>query len=135
MTPRTVKEMTTHATETLTDYTYRDKPQERRRRAIWSRMGRLSMNNRSGHFSRPSILRWRSAQRSIIDPPICRRYLFSHCLPNIATNAANSDISRLAYRRFEVVTISAGGPLHTGGTAGSSPGIMDRLRLRRIARR
>jgi hypothetical protein len=62
-------------------------------------------------------------------------YRFNHCLPNIATKAANSDIKRLAYRRFEVVTISAGGPFHTGGAVGSSPGTIDRLRLRRIARR
>jgi hypothetical protein len=56
-------------------------------------------------------------------------------LPNIATKAANNDIRRLAYRRFEVVTISAGGPFHVGGTAGSSSGTIDRLRERRIARR
>jgi len=31
--------------------------------------------------------------------------------------------------------ISAGGPFHTGGAAGSSSGAMDRLRLSRIARR
>ena len=52
------------------------------------------MNTWKGHFSRPSNLRWRSPQRSTIDPPVCRRYWFSHCLPNIATNAARSDIKR-----------------------------------------
>ena len=31
--------------------------------------------------------------------------------------------------------ISMGGPFHAVGAAGSSPGAMDRLRLRRIARR
>ena len=31
--------------------------------------------------------------------------------------------------------ISVGGPLHTGGTVGTSSGMMDRLRVRRIARR
>jgi len=56
-------------------------------------------------------------------------------LPNIATNAANSDINRLAYRRLDVVMISVGGLFHTGGAAGISLGVMDRLRLRRIARR
>jgi hypothetical protein len=35
---------------------------------------------------------------------------FSHCLPSIAANAANGNIGRLAYRRFEVVTISVEGP-------------------------
>ena len=98
-------------------------------------MGRLSTNKRNGHFFRPSNLRWRSPQRSTIDPPVCRRYRLSHCLPNIATNAADSDISRLAYRRSDVVMISVGGPFHAGGAAGTSSGAMDRLRLRRIARR
>ena len=35
-------------------------------------------------------------------------------LANIAINAAESDIRRLAYRRSGVVMISAGGPVHTG---------------------
>jgi len=125
----------THATEALTDHMYRDRPQARRRRAIWSMMGRLSMKNRNGHFSRPSNLRWRSPHRPMTDPPACRRYRFNHCLPNIATNAAKRDIKKLAYRRFEVVMISVGGPFHAGGVIGSSSGAMDRLRLRRIARR
>src|ERR1700744_4784626 len=125
--PKTVKEMTTRATEVLTDHMYRDRPEARRRRAIWSMMGRLSMNNRNDHFSRPSNLRWRSPHRSTIDPPAWRMYLLSHCLPSIATNAANSDIRRLAYRRSEVVMISVGGPFHVGGGAGSSLGAMDRL--------
>src|SRR6202012_3112960 len=133
--PKTVKEMTTRATEVLTDHMYRDRPEARRRRAIWSMMGRPSMNNRNDHFSRPSNLRWRSPQRSIIDPPACRMYLSSHCFPNIATKAANSDINRLAYRRSDVGMISEGGPFHVGGGVGSSFGAMDRLRLRRIARR
>jgi len=38
-------------------------------------------------------------------------------------------------RRSDVVMISEGGPFHAGGTAGSSFGAMDQLRLRRIARR
>jgi len=38
-------------------------------------------------------------------------YLFNHCLPNIVTNAANSDINRLAYRKSEVVMIS--GEVHS----------------------
>ena len=58
-TPRTVKEMTTRATDVLTDYTYCDKPQERKRSAICNMTGRLSMNDWNGHFSKPSILRWR----------------------------------------------------------------------------
>ena len=127
--------MTTPAAEVLTDHTYCDKPQARRRRAIWSMTGRLSMKKRNGHFSRPSNLRWRSPQRSATDPPACRRYRLSHCLPSIATNAANSDISRLTYSRSKVVMIAVGGPFHTRGAAGSSFGTMDRLRLRRIARR
>ena len=52
-------------------------------------------------------------------------YRFNHCLPSIATNAANIDMERLAYNRSEVVTISAGGPFHAGGAAGPSPGAMD----------
>jgi len=97
--------MTTPATEVLADHMNRDSPQVRRRRAIWSMIERLSTNNRNGYFSRPSNLRWRSPQRSIIDPPVCRRYRFSRCLPNIATNAASR---RLAYRRSDVVMISVG---------------------------
>ena len=34
-----------------------------------------------------------------------------------------------------MVIISAGGPLHAGGTVGTSSGMMDRLRVKRIARR
>jgi len=93
------------------------------------------MKNQNGHLLMPSNLRWRSPQRSIVDPPLCRRYLPNHCLPSIAMKAANSDISRLAYKNSEAVTISLEGPLHSGGAAGSSSGEMDRLRLRRIARR
>ena len=52
----------------------------------------------------------------------------------IAINAGNSDIRTLAHRRPKIVTISTGGPLHFGGTARSSPGVTNRLRLR-IARR
>ena len=74
--------------------------------AIWSMTGRLSMNNQNGHFSKPSNLRWRSPQRSIMDPPACLRYPFNHYLPSIVTNTANSDSSRLVYRRHEVVMIS-----------------------------
>jgi len=130
-----VKEMTTPATDVLISHMYRDSPQVRRRRATWSIMGRLSMTRWNGHFSKPLHLRWRSPQRSTTDPPVCRRYRFSHWFPSIATNAANNDTRRLAYRRSEVVTISVGGPFNTGGAAGSSSGAIDRLRLRRIARR
>ena len=132
---RAVKEMMTRATELLTVHMCRDRPQARRKRAIWSMIGRLSMNNRNCHFLRPSNLRWRSPQRSRMDPPEWRRYLFTHCLPNIATNAANRDMSRLAYKRSKVVTISRGGPFQGGGAMGSSCGEMEGLRLRRIARR
>ena len=48
-----------------------------------------------------------SVRPLILIPPVCRRYLLSYCLIRIATNAADKDINRLAYRRFEVVTISA----------------------------
>jgi hypothetical protein len=72
---------------------------------------------------------------SVRYPPVCRRYLLSHCLPSTATNAANNDISRLACRRFEVVTISAVGLFHAGGVEGSSLGAVDRLRRRKTARR
>ena len=83
----------------------------------------------------PLHLRRRSPQRSTTDPPVCRRYRFSHCFPSIAMNAANSDIRRLAYRRSDVVKISVGGPFHGEGAVGSSSGAIDLLRLRRIARR
>jgi hypothetical protein len=79
-------------------------------------IGRPPMNKWNGHFSRLSHLRWRSPQRLVIGPPVCRRYRF----PSIAMNAANSDIGRLPYRRSEVVTIS---------------GATDRLRPGGIARR
>jgi hypothetical protein len=59
-TPTTVKDITMRATNVSTDHTYHDRPRMRRRRAIWSMMGRLPMNDRNYHFSRPSNLRWRS---------------------------------------------------------------------------
>ena len=68
--------------------------------------------------------------------PACQKYRFSHCLPTIGANAANSDIRRVVYRRFEVVITFVGRPFHVGGTVGSSFGAADRLRLsRRVARR
>ena len=120
-----VKEMTIRATEV------------RRKRAIWSMMhDRQTLDDQpEWPFLEPLNLRWRSPHRSIVDPPVWRRYLFNHCLPSIATNATNSNISRLAYKRFEVVTISWDGPLQAGGAAGFSSGEVDLLRLRRIARR
>ena len=130
-----VKEMTTRVTEVLTDHVYRDSPEARRRRAIWSMMGKLSMKERKGHFSRLSNLcRW-LLQRPIIDAPVCRRYLFNHCLSGIATNVASRDISRFAHKISEVVMISVWRPLHAGGALRSPLGAIDRLRLRRIARR
>lgn len=90
-----------------------------------------SMKRWNGHFSRPSYLRCRSPQRSAIDPLLWRRYQSSHCLPNIATNAANSSIRNLAYRRSEVVTISVGNLFHVGSAAGPSSRTIRRLRLRR----
>ena len=59
----------------------------------------------------------RSPRRLAIDPPACQSYLLSHRSPATATNGANSDISTLAYRRFEAMTISARGPIPTGGAA------------------
>jgi len=108
------------ATGVLIDHMYRNSPHVRRTRAIWSVMGRLSMNKWNGHFPRPSHLRCRSPQRSSIDPPVCRRYRLSHCLPGIATNAANREIRILAYRRHEVATTFVGAPPHAGGAMGSS---------------
>ena len=52
---------------------------------------------------------------------------------NIATNAAKSNIKKLACRRFEVVIVSVRGPSHAGGAVGCSAGVIDRLRLRRTA--
>ena len=51
-----------------------------------------------------------------------RRYSFSHCLPDITTDAVNSDVRRLAYERSEVVTISVGELFHTGEAAECSLG-------------
>ena len=70
---RMVKEMTTRATEVLAVHTYRDRPQVRRKRAIWSMMGGFSMNNRNGHFSRPLNLRWRSTQSLHALPKAAKR--------------------------------------------------------------
>ena len=57
--PRMVNEITTCATDVLTDHVYHNRPQARRRRAIWSMMGRLLRNNWNGHLSRLLNLRWR----------------------------------------------------------------------------
>jgi len=73
-----VKEMMMRATDVLTDHMYCDRPQVRRRRAIWSMVGRFSMNNQNGYLSRLSNLRWRTPRRSIVDPPVRQRYLFDH---------------------------------------------------------
>ena len=53
-----------------------------------------------------------------MDPPACREYRLSHCFPNIATNAASSEIRRLAYMSPETITISLGGFSWMGGRAG-----------------
>ena len=94
-------------------------------------MGRLSMNKRDGHFFMPS--NFALAVTASLDPLVCRRYWLSHYLPSIAMNAANSDISKLAYRRSDVVTISVRRAFQAGGAVGSSSGETDRLRLRRVA--
>ena len=97
--------------------------------------GKLSTNSWNGHSLSPSNLHWRSPQRSIIDPPACRKYRFSHCFPSIATNAASSEIRRLAYMSPVAVTISWGGSSWIGGAVGFSLGMADWLRVRRMARR
>ena len=56
-------------------------------------------------------------------------------MPNIAMNAASSEIRRLAYIRPVTVTISLEGFCWTGGTVGDLFGIADWLRVRRTARR
>ena len=100
-------------------------PQASRRRAAWSITGRLSTKKWKGHFFSPSHLRCRSPQRSIIEPPAFRKYRLSHCFPNIATNAASSEITRLAYMRAVTVTISGDGFSWAGGTVAVSFGIAD----------
>jgi len=50
-------------------------------------------------------------------------------------NAASSEIRRLAYMSAVTVTISLGGFSWAGGMVGFSPGAIDWLRVRRIARR
>ena len=80
------------------------------------------MNKRNGHFSRPSHLRWRSPQRSTIDPPGVSEGPIQPLRASIAATAAGSDISELVYSRPEVAVISWGGPLHVGGAAGFSSG-------------
>ena len=94
--------------EALTDSMYHDRPQVRRRRAIENMIGRFPVDKWNGHFLRLSNFRWRSPQRSTIDPPVYQRYLLSHRFPSIAKNAGNSNIGRLAQRRSGIVTISVG---------------------------
>ena len=127
--------MRTQATTMLIDHIYLQSPQASRRRESWSMTGRPSTNRWNGHFARPSHLCWRSPHRSIIDPPAFLKYRLSHCFPNIATNAASSEVRRLAYMRPVTVTISSGGPPWASGTMGVPPGIADWLRVSRIARR
>ena len=50
-------------------------------------------------------------------------------------NAESREIRRLAYMRQATAVIPLGGPSWTGGTVGVSPGMADRLRVRRMARR
>ena len=123
--PSAVEMMRKYAMEALMDHMCRQSPHARRTRAAWSMTGRLSTKTWKGHFWSPSHLRWRSPQRSIIDPPIFRKYRLSHCFPSIAMNAASSEIRRLAYMSPVAVTISLGGSSWVGGTAGISFGMAD----------
>ena len=61
--------------------------------AIWSMMGGVSMKT------------WNEL---IMVPPLWWKYLPNHRLHDIATNAVNSDTSKLVYRRSEVAIISWG---------------------------
>lgn len=61
---------------------------------------------------------------STIDLSICQRYQPSHHPPNVVTNAAGSNDSRLTYGMFELVMDSVGG-FHTGRLVGSALGTTD----------
>ena len=124
--PRKVKEMTTRATDVLIGRVYRE------RGAIWSMMG-------DGGETLDEEVEWPPLRAVAFALAVTTAFdhrssnVFSHCLPSIATNAANSEIRRLAYKRFKVATISVG---HSRlGSRRSLSGEIDRLRLRRIARR
>ena len=87
-----------YATEELMDHMCRHSPQVRRSRVACSITGGLSKRC-NDQFSSPLNLRWRSPQRSIIDPPELGKYRFINHFPGIATDAASNDIRRLAYMK------------------------------------
>ena len=91
-----------YATEELMDHMCRHSPQVRRSRVACSITGGLSTKC-NDQFSSPLHLRWRSPQRSIIDPPELGKYRFINHFPGIATNAASNDIRRLAYMKPVIV--------------------------------
>ena len=87
---------------------YRDRLHVWGEMAIWRVIGRLLVNVRNVDFSRPWKLCWWEPQCSAADLPAYRRYRFNHFLSRIVTKVTNSDIRKLAHRRFEVIMISAG---------------------------
>ena len=134
-TPNAVRPSSVQATDTLIAHMYRVSPTASNSNATCSITGRLSMNISNGHFLIPFRFRCLSPQRSEIEPPTSLKYLFNHCLPNIAMKAAKRVITRLAYRRFVARTISWAGPDHALGGGGRSPITAELLRERRMARR
>ena len=56
-------------------------------------------------------------------------------MPSIATNAASSDINKLAYMRLDAATIAWDGFSWMGGTVRFSPGRAVGFKVKRIARR
>jgi hypothetical protein len=54
------------------------------------------MTRRKCHFSNPSSFRCLSLLLSAAEPPWFRMYRLTHCFPSTATNAAKSEVTRLA---------------------------------------
>ena len=71
-------------------------------------------------------------RRATIDPPARRKYRLSDRFPNIAMNAAGSEIKRLAYKKEVEAAIPVGGISWTRGTLGGLFGIAEWLRVRKV---
>lgn len=71
-------------------------------------------------------------RRATVDPPARRKYRLSDRFPNIAMNAAGSEIKRLAYKKEVAAAIPVGS--WTRGTLGGLFGIAEWLRVRKVVR-
>ena len=100
---------------------YAIKPAPRRTRESWSSRGSPSTKVRKNHRSRPSRLRLRFRQRSVIEVPEFLRYQASHCFAIVARNEANIVSSYTCVQEIRCDAVPSGGSIPLNGNINTVP--------------